>query len=205
MRSTAVQNTCRSGSPYIRAYGEHLHHASFHHQDWVFSLEIGFTCACSGEEQEWRISLTELRRLEHPDQLWHTRVRRHFQSYGCKKARRESHVAHVRARALLHRHLTKQQRWDLRAQRAFTVRGNDGHTYLITKGTANNVKRIRNGTPEFSLCVVSDYCLPVYDLMLAQKLLLEADAQHFISIANIFDLNGRPLAIAGIPNLELAC
>jgi len=189
-----------TGSFYIRELCQHQHHASFQHQSWAFSLEVGFTCACSGEEQEWRVSLHELRQLNSDDQLWYERVRQHSLNYGCKKKRREARLAVVRAKALLHRHLTKQQRWELRAKKAFTVQGSDGNTYLITEGTANNVKRVKNGRPDFSLCVVSDYNLPVYDLMLAQKLLLETNAPHFVSLANIFDLAGRPLPTA---NLEL--
>jgi hypothetical protein len=91
----------------------------------------------------------------------------------------------VRSRALLYRYLTKDQKWNLRAEKSFFVKGKDGHTYEVHAAGTNNVTRYEDGKRKYCFCVVSKYehPIPVYDLMLAQKLTLETDPRSFLDIA----------------------
>jgi hypothetical protein len=81
----------------------------------------------------------------------------------------------------------------MRGERAFTLQGRDGRTYRITEGSTANVQLIENGLATHSFCVVDkDRRLPVYDLMLAQKLLLESNPEGFHKIAVVRDLREHP-------------
>lgn len=106
------------------------------------------------------------------------------------KERRAERRALSRARALLHGALTKAQRWELRATKAFTIQGKDKKTYLITEGGSLNVRLIQGGVATHALCVVADHKhpVPVYDLMLTQKLMLETNPEAFWKIANVTPL-----------------
>lgn len=169
----------------------HRGHASFRLQQWPFSLEYGFTCECSGQEEEWRIHIGGLREMlpEARDAL--QRLYRH--PPGSRGNRKVGRKAAIKAKALLHRHLTKPQRWELRGAKAFTVLGQDGSTYLVTEGTASNVKLLVDGKPRYSLCVVfkGHSPLPMYDLMLAQKVLLELDIRFFLRTAKVVNMETK--------------
>ena len=179
------------------ALEEHQLHQSFRFQGWAFSREVGFTCECSGQEREWRISLTQLReRLPAAREafmaMYNARGIRDLGNFQSAKRRRERYAADRRAKALLHRHLTKEQRWDLRGSKSFTVTGQDGRTYQITEGSCNNVLMLEDGEPRFRLCVVTDRVpVPVYDLMLAQKLLIEFDIRSYLSIAQAYNVRTK--------------
>lgn len=174
---------------WSQALEEHRRHAQFRTQGWAYEREVGFSCGCWGYDQEWRIDLTRLRDMVPEVRDRYLRVRAHDLRKGTKKLRREDRLASVKARALLHSQLTREQRWELRATRAFTVLGRDGHTYLITEGSSSNVRLIEQGSPTKSFCVVAKgLSLPVYDLMLAQKLLLETAPEDFHKIAVVRDL-----------------
>lgn len=102
---------------------------------------------------------------------------------------KESRRASLKARALLHYHLTKEQRKELRGTKAFTLAGADGKTYRITEGTTSNVYLLEEGQPVMRFCVVAkETALPMYDLLLAQKLMLESDPEQFWKIAVKTDL-----------------
>jgi hypothetical protein len=111
---------------------------------------------------------------------------------GNKKKRRDQRKADAKAKALLHRHLTKEQRWELRATKSVTTIGQDGRTYQITEGSCNNVFLLVDGVPKHRLCAVARLerfeQLPVYDLMLAQKLFIENDIATYLSVANAENL-----------------
>lgn len=90
-----------------------------------------------------------------------------------------------RARALLFQYLAREQKWELRAHRRFTVVGQDGLTYRVYAWSGMNV-RVFDGEKETqSLCVVPkpETPLPVFDLMLAQKVLLERHISKFMEMA----------------------
>lgn len=171
---------------WSRALEEHRRHPSFRTQQWAFSREWGFTCECAGYDQEWRINISSLRELLPETRMVLQRFFLHQSQRGNKAAKRLTRRANARAKTLLHKHLTKPQRWELRASKAFTVTGEDGRTYHVTEGTAGNVYLLEDGIPTYRFCIVPDHTLtslPVYDLMLAQKVLLESNIRMFLGTA----------------------
>jgi hypothetical protein len=96
-----------------------------------------------------------------------------------------------RARALLIECLTPSQREELAEHDRFHTRGADGHQYLIKRGFGHNVYRLDpDGTPVAEYCIIiSDWSIPDYDLMLAQKLLLDTAPGEFEAVSNIRLLN----------------
>ncbi len=183
----------RQMSHWDRALEEHRRHTEFRTEGWAFSREVGFSCGCSGCDQEWRISLTTLRSRVPEIQNRYMRLRDHDLLAGSKKRKREERKANMKAKALLHSQLTREQRWQLRAEKAFTVVGRDGRMYLITEGSTSNVRLIENGEATHSFCVVAkDLRLPTYDLMLAQKLMLETAPEDFHKLAVVRNLREEP-------------
>lgn len=119
---------------------------------------------------------------------------------------RKNQKAERRSKVLLHEFLTKQQRLELKKTEAFTMQAADGQTYRITKGSCNNVKLLVDGEVTASYCVVfkNHERLPVFDLMLAQKLWLENDPEGFKAIAYVYGPQGggpirRPLGVEAPP------
>lgn len=183
---------------WSQALNNHKRHSSFHTQGWVYTREVGFTCSCSGQEQEWRISLTSIRSAL--PEVRDAFMRRYNTGFfkGRKKLRLETRRANRRAKALLYRHLSKEQKWELRATSAITITGQDDRTYLITDGSCNNIFLLdENGKKQFRLCAVAmrniEYgifsSLPVYDLMLAQKLTIEYDIRSLLTVANAMNVS----------------
>lgn len=162
---------------------EHRRHASFHTEGWPMTREVGFTCSCTGEEMTWRISIPSLR-----EQL--PEARASFQRMYSEESRRcaardarQMGKAQKRARALLHRHLTREQRWTLRVG-YFDVVGQDGRTYRVENGSCQNVWALEDGRKGTNYCIVAAGTrIPTYDMMLAQKVMLECDLAHFMSVA----------------------
>jgi len=166
----------------------HRKHDSFRVQTYPYSLEYGFTCQCSGVEEEHRIWIGELKQMV-PAAM--ASVKRIF-GFGPKagdRLRKQLHTrAYSRARALLHRHLTREQRIELRGTRGFHMKDRDGRTYHLTEGSCTNVYIEHEGT-EYSLCVVpKEYGLPIPDIMLAQKIMLETDPEAFLRLAHVRNL-----------------
>ncbi len=88
------------------------------------------------------------------------------------------------SKKLLETFLSSEQRAELATLSAFHVQGQDGRTYCIRNSSAHNVDLIENGSPKIRYCIVIDAPVPVYDLMLGQKLLLEQDLERFFRLAN---------------------
>jgi len=90
-----------------------------------------------------------------------------------------------RAKALLFRFLTREQKWELRAFRRVSVTGQDGRTYRIYAWQGMNVRLVEDEKETWTFCVVpkADTPLPVLDLILAQKVLLERNIEEFFKIA----------------------
>jgi hypothetical protein len=88
--------------------------------------------------------------------------------------------ARRRARRLFLRKLDRRQRvsWFLRHR--FDVRGSAGHRYTIAAYRPFNIS-----TADAVFCVQVNGRIPVYDKLLAQKLLLEADESLFLAHANM--------------------
>lgn len=91
-----------------------------------------------------------------------------------------------RARALLFRYLTREQKWELRAHRRFTVQGQDGETYRVYRWVGGNVFQVKEDKEVKTFCVVTapeQGWVPVHDLLLVHKMLLEQNIQLFLSTA----------------------
>jgi hypothetical protein len=97
-------------------------------------------------------------------------------------------AALAKARALLERALTPEQRNDLFARGYFYVKGKR-FTYRIREGHSGNVDAL-----DSSDRVISRFCahplgrVPVYDVMLAQKLWIETDENMFLAEAAPYPL-----------------
>jgi hypothetical protein len=97
-------------------------------------------------------------------------------------------AAVAKARLLLEKALTPEQRRDLLARRCFYVKGKR-FTYCIREGHAANVDAL-----DSTGGVISRFCahpvgrLPVYDVMLAQKLWIETDENMFLKKATLYPL-----------------
>ena len=102
-------------------------------------------------------------------------------------------TAKNRARRLLFSMLSPMQQKQLDEKNHFdlTVHGQDGsqRVYRIEYGYQGNVKLlVPDGQPVRRYCIHADSRLPYEDQMLAQKLLLEANEQDFLRIANMTQL-----------------
>lgn len=96
-----------------------------------------------------------------------------------------------RARRLLMECLSPSQREELEEHDQFHTRGADGHVYRIKRGFGHNVYRLdETGHPVAEYCIIiNDWSIPDYDLMLAQKLLLDTNPHEFEAVSNIRLLN----------------
>jgi hypothetical protein len=98
-------------------------------------------------------------------------------------------AAVAKARLLLERALTPKQRRDLFARGYFYVKGKR-FTYRIREGHSGNVDALDSRG-----CVISRFCahplgrVPVYDVMLAQKLWIETDENMFLKKAAPYPLH----------------
>jgi len=107
------------------------------------------------------------------------------------EAAREARAAKERAEVLLLRHLSPQQQEDLRTKNCFTVEV-DGCKYRIQRGSHGNVHMLGERADQIrkSFCIQPRDC-PEGDAMLAQKLMLEHDAEKFWKIANVTHHDGK--------------
>lgn len=110
--------------------------------------------------------------------------------------RRTAEEIEARSRALLHECLDDEQLGEMTEKTQFHVQGADGHTYLVKKGHGHNVFRIEDGRATVEYCLVQGF-VPVYDLMLTQKLLLEADPETFLATAN-----AKEVPLGEVPLME---
>ncbi|OPZ36595.1 MAG: hypothetical protein BWY99_02008 [Synergistetes bacterium ADurb.BinA166] len=93
--------------------------------------------------------------------------------------------AKEKAEVLLLRHLSPEQRDDLKSKGCFFVEV-DGVKYKINRGSHGNVHMLGEGDrSKRSFCIQPTKGCPDGDAMLAQKLLLEADPEEFWRLANV--------------------
>jgi len=187
---TAIRASIRGAarfrmSVWAEALEEHRGHATFKTTTYAARLEMGFFCLCSGEREEWWLSVRTLKEMEPEARAAFLRLVKHHQDRGQKKAKRRARRADAKAKALLYRYLTQEQKWTLRATKGFDVTGQDGVLYRVAgfRGV------FLPGTP-FGWCIHSDQkvtTLPDYDLMLAQKVLLESDIEAFMAVGHKFE------------------
>lgn len=102
---------------------------------------------------------------------------------------KKDRLAFKRAAKLLDRYLTHKQRRELKKFGYIQVQGQDRMTYRIQAKDHQNIFRIKDGTPVMQFCVVSSQRrLPVPDLMLVQKLMLETNIEDFLNLANKWEV-----------------
>jgi len=175
---------------FCNLVSEHEGHRTFRAQSWPRERCWGFTCGCGEEELEVKIPITDIRHLDAQDMyVLYNSFNQMFERYRIRE-RRDKGPAIKRAKILLHKHLTRNQILELKHCKEFTVIGKDGNEYLITEGACNNVRLVENGVVTKSFCIVfKDHePLPMYDLMLIQKLLLETNPEEFWKISNITNI-----------------
>lgn len=94
-----------------------------------------------------------------------------------------------RAKKLLVRNLSAAQRLDFERTGGFDVRTRAGVRFRIENLPTFNVIAVVSG---LRYCTSSAEPVPIYDMMLAQKLMLEADVASFFAVANCSDGLVRP-------------
>lgn len=111
--------------------------------------------------------------------------RREAQRRHDRVQRLRARVADRRAVALLNEVLDDEQRASWADHQRFRVTAGSGRIYEITNGFVGNIYRLNDeGERETSYCIHGSGPLPVADHVLAQKLLLEANEDEFLRIAN---------------------
>lgn len=105
-----------------------------------------------------------------------------------------------RAKRLLNSCLNVRQRAELRSFGWFRVTVGE-RTYRIKSGSSGNVELLgTDGRAVEKYCIHPKEWLPIHDVMLAQKLLLEADEAQFLATANKSRPWGQaPDMIPGVP------
>jgi hypothetical protein len=117
-----------------------------------------------------------------------------------RKAQLQREAANRKAEILLRSLLSPEQIRDLESKHHFFMRDKHGRLYRIDRGQHGNVKLL-----DRDLRVVESYCiqprggLPDADAMAAQKLLLEADPEHFHQVANVSAPTGQLIRRGGGP------
>jgi hypothetical protein len=96
-------------------------------------------------------------------------------------AQARSRTSEMRARRLLRRMLSEQQQRELQTHDCFTVEVRGRGRFCILPRSTFNVFHIQTGN---LYCCNTEAFLPLSDLMLAQKLLLESDPDRFFAVAN---------------------
>ena len=121
--------------------------------------------------------------------------RRELQRIAAEKKAKEDAIADKRAEELLLSCLDAEQRQEYAKDKAFHVRCKLGRRYHIHRSWSGHVARVSDTGKVFErLCAHPTTRVPLPDNMLAAKLMLETDPEHFRRIANI-----TPVAIEDAP------
>jgi hypothetical protein len=97
--------------------------------------------------------------------------------------------AETRSRRLLREMLTPEQERDLNEKKCFNVRGQDGLQYCIVEEPHRNIYLMQEGRAVRRFCIVMrNHSIPIYDMMLAQKLVIEHDIERFLAVSNKWDI-----------------
>lgn len=104
--------------------------------------------------------------------------------------REASRLSEARAHVLLKQHLNETQLQELEDFRGFHVVGADGRTFRVHYAAHGNIFSVEDGVPTVNYCIVAsdEEPIPIYDLMLAQKVLLESAPEAFFATANAKDV-----------------
>jgi hypothetical protein len=101
-------------------------------------------------------------------------------AFACSEDAALPNAAKQRARELFLAKLDARQRRSWHVRRRFDVTGASGRRYTLSDYRPFNVR-----TKGTVLCVAVDGAIPVYDKLLAQKLLIECDDARFLASANV--------------------
>ena len=166
----------------------HRGHRSFRPWTCVQALEYGFSCGCDGVQRDYALRIGCLKEM-----LPESReiVLRMFRQAPGRARPRLMHVrdrAEERARSLLFRHLTRPEKWHLRATGSIEVKA-CGLTFTIRHGGASNIRTEWRGH-QLSLCVIPAVGerIPISDVMLQQKVLLESSPELVLDVAYVHDV-----------------
>ncbi len=216
--SSIVDSPAMNESTWSRALRDHFQHDTFHSEDWPVERCVGFCCSCQGDNEElvWMIPISTLKMASQEVQNalqfvrarekvspleWHetrmNRIREMQEVIRLAEVSKKKLLLRYRKRAmrLLEKHLTPQQLRQFKRKVFFTVVARDGKTYRIENGSSGNVFLMEGRKKVIQYCIVfKDHApLPNFDLMLAQKLILETDQELFLKTANATDLRApRP-------------
>ncbi len=108
-----------------------------------------------------------------------------------KNRREEEAVAEQRAKDLLVATMNEEQKQSFQSERKFFLIGSDGERYEVdcTKRQHNVFAVDAEGRRVREFCLVQTGGTPLSDNHLAQKLLLETDAERFRKVANQWELS----------------
>jgi hypothetical protein len=100
-------------------------------------------------------------------------------------ARRQSkETALAKSFILLESYLKPEQVAEFKATGVFHVQIPDGRLFRFTKGFGHNVHLVENGVCVIEYCIITTEGVPLFDQILAQKILLEIVPDEFFRIAN---------------------
>lgn len=106
--------------------------------------------------------------------------------------------AQDRAEALLQQFLSPAQREQFARSSAFTVTAKSGRRYSLRRGWAGNVFLLDfHDRDVVRLCLHPETTIPRADLLIAQKMLLEADEDAFLRTANKVHLHPSAASLLG--------
>jgi hypothetical protein len=178
---------------------EHQNHATFRAMSCPMTLQYGFSCACSGVREDFNITVRTLAQTLPEARDFFFRRFRAVEGRGRKKVKKDAKLALMRSKALLHRYLTAEQRRELKGTKSLTLQAQDGRTYLLKAGLIDLLGE--DSKPTHHLCVVAKGHgrIPVYDLMLSHKLMLECSPEDLWKIAVVTKVSDRELVLNGPP------
>ncbi len=103
-----------------------------------------------------------------------------------KEKESQGRTAEEKALQLLLENLTENQAEIFKVTGAIPIESPSGRKYKINKGASRNIEEIdEKGIRKAHLCFhPCDYAIPVHDVMLAQKLMLEVCEEDARKIAN---------------------
>lgn len=131
------------------------------------------------------------------DEIRETEVREHTRHVEMQKRSAEREIvlqeAQRKAWSLLKSNLSPEQTLELDSKEHFHLHV-AGERYRIQKGSHGNVQLLNpDGTVKRQFCI-QPADVPVGDIMLAQKLLLESNVREFYRIANVTEIDERRVA-----------
>lgn len=165
--------------------------------DWGFPMGITTTTSIACQQQAINMTMAQQRQVQgqwqqanatRPPAPTAAEIEAHRAAVQRSELRNlERQVARERARGLLLEHLTPAQRKTFEKNAWFVVEGGRSKKrYRIeARGVAGNVYQLdQKGHVVATFCGHADHSIPDYDQYLAQKLMLEANEDAYLALAN---------------------